>query len=190
LVTAKLSNLTNDAIIIRAIKNPIPKQKNGTRFELKIKTTPVREGYETALMIQDALKSIGIKLLLDITETSTFISSIKQKKYQLYVSRWVGVSDASIFYTVLKTNEPNNRNAYSNATVDELLNLAFKQNDLQKRADLFKKIQMIALDELPYFPLFFWNNTLITSKRVAPVSPEQISKSGGYSTLSELKLKP
>lgn len=156
----------------------------GIRLHLRQRTTSSREGIEAAMLFQEYLKKIGIDLILDVVEPSTFLHAIKAGRYQIYSSRWVGVADASILYSTLRTGEKNNRVKYSNPVVDQWLDQAAGELDTAKRIALYKKIQTKMMDDLPYFPLWFWNNSIIVKKELAPYfSSKQLSLSGGLEPL-------
>lgn len=165
-----------------------PRKSNGFRFSLHYKTTPAREGIETALLIQDMLKKIGIDVVLDVVETAVFFASIRTGAFQLYASRWLGIADGSILYRTLRSGEHNNRARYVNAKLDEILDVAVKETDFKRRVALLKEAQIIMGEDLPYFPLWYWNNTVILSNNVGGLDPERISLSGGLEPLTHLGL--
>lgn len=159
--------------------------KNGIRFELSYRTTPQREGYETALLIREDLKKIGISVHLEVSEPAVYLAKIHQKRFQLYASRWIGVSDASILNRTLQSKNPFNRVGYANSQMDqqlERMTLASSEDERKKIAD---QIQKRMLEELPYFPLWYWNNALILRKSMSRgtngdvFSDKKISKVGG-----------
>ena len=166
-----------------------PRGPNGIRLTLRYKTTPVREGLETALIFQDALRKVGIQLNLDPVEPTVFLASIRKGAFQMYSSRWVGVSDASILYRTLHTGESNNRAHYHNKETDQLLDLAATEMDLAKRTVLMKQVQQRMTADLPYFPLWYWNTTLIVRKEFTGLDPGQLSLSGGLRPLTQLRRK-
>lgn len=161
---------------------------HGVRLTVHYKSTPVREGIETALIIQDMLARVGIRLVVDVVEPAVFISSVRKGAYQLYSSRWLGVADGSILYSTLHTGQTLNRAGYSNPELDRLLDEALVHARLADRLPLLAQVQTRMMEELPYFPLWYWNTTLITNRRVAPVDPQTLSASGALDPLSQLKI--
>jgi peptide/nickel transport system substrate-binding protein len=148
---------------------------------LHYKTTPVREGYEQGLIFKDMLAKIGVNLVLDLVEPAVFTASVKKGKYQLYASRWLGVADGSILYRTLYSKNPDNRTGYSNPAVDRLLEKAVSELDEQRRIILLKEVQEIAAQDLPFFPLWFWNTNLILRKDApffSTLTPKSLSLSG------------
>jgi len=162
-------------------------KQTGIRFELKYRTTPVREGLETARIIQDALRKIGIEVILEVVEPATFLSSIRKGGFQLYSSRWIGVADGSILYRTLQSSQPNNRVGYTNPVADLILERAMSELNPQIRNRLLAQAQEIMISDLPYFPLWFWSNALVVRKDWAPlITPEKLSLSGAFGPLLDV----
>ena len=163
--------------------------KNGVRLELHYKTTPIREGFETALMLQEMLGKIGIKIIIDMVEPAVFFASIRKGFFQLYSSRWIGVADGSILFRTLRSGQPLNRIGYSNPAMDKLLDAAISETDPVTRKNLLKQAQELMLDDLPYFPLWFWKNTLIVKKEFTGLTDSSLSLSGGLEPLTYLRYR-
>ncbi len=163
-----------------------PAMNGGSRFTLRYKTTPVREGFETSILVREALAAIGIELKLDVVEPAVFLASVRKGAYQLYSSRWIGVGDGSILFRTLHSKQPNNRARYNDPEMDRLLELAMKEVDAPKRIELLKRVQVKMAKDLPYFPLWYWKNALILRKDAA-VAPEtnadRLSLSGALEPL-------
>lgn len=161
-----------------------------SRFTLHYRTTPVREGFETGLMIQDVLRKIGIKVSIESVEPAVFLASIKKGAFQLYSSRWIGISDASILYRTLRAGQLDNRVGYDNSIMNDLLDRAITEIDLDKRRPLMQKAQALMAEDLPYFPLWFWNNSIIIRKGLTGLQAKDLSLSGAYEPLTHLRREP
>jgi peptide/nickel transport system substrate-binding protein len=164
-----------------------PRDKNGVRLRLRFKTTSVRDGFETALALQYALHKIGIELTLDVVEPAVFFASIRKGAFELFTSRWIGVSDASIFYRTLKTGNPDNRDGYSNPEIDALLEQSQLETDPARRKDILAKIQAKVIEDLPYLPLWYWNPSTILRKDLTGLEARDLSLSGSLAPLAHLR---
>ncbi len=140
--------------------------KDGVRLRLKYKTTPVREGYEMALLYREMLRKVGIELTLDVVEPAVFLASVRKGHFQLYSSRWVGVSDGSILHRTLHSGQKNNRAGYRDEAMNALLEKAMGETDLARRKDILKQVQVKMAEDLPYLPLWYWKNALIVRKEL------------------------
>ncbi len=148
------------------------KDKNGIRFRLKYKTTPSKDGFETAQVFQDMLKRVGIALDLEMVDPAVFFASIRKGHFQMYASRWIGVSDASILVRTLQSTQADNRVRYQNAAVDKAL------LELNPKNMSFVQTQMA--QDLPYFPLWFWSNSIIMRKEIRGMDSSHLSLSGSF----------
>lgn len=163
---------------------------DGIRLRLAYKTTPVREGLELAMILQRQLRKVGIELRLEVVEPAVFLASVRKGAFQLYTSRWVGVADGSIFYRTLRSGQTNNRAKYEDAEMDRLLDQAQSTGDLTQRKPVLAKIQAKMAQDLPYLPLWYWNNALVLRKDLASeYSAERLSLSGGLEPLGLLPQK-
>jgi peptide/nickel transport system substrate-binding protein len=140
---------------------------DGVRLRLRYKTTPVRDGYEMALIFKEQLARVGIQLELDVVEAGVFLASLRKGAFQLCSSRWLGVSDGSILFRTLRSGQPNNRVGYASAETDRLLDLAIQELDSSRRAQLMAQVQARMAADLPYLPLWHWTNALILRKDLA-----------------------
>src|SRR5262249_13542298 len=150
---------------------------------------PVREGIETALIVQDSLKKIGVQITLDVVEPAVFYASVKKGKFQLYSGRWVGVPDGSIFLKTLRSGQTDNRVGYSDPEMDAWLDQASSEMYTVRRIELMKKVQIKMGQDLPYFPLWYWNNALILRKDLGGIQASELSRSGSFEPLSAVRFK-
>ncbi len=161
-----------------------PRNEQGIRFALKLKSTPYRENVETTLIFRRMLAKVGIEVVPEPVEPAVFFSSIRNGAFQLYTSRWVGASDSSIYFRTLKTGQPVNRVSYSNPRMDRLLDRSLTVRDPVERRKLLVEIQSLMGEELPYLPLWYWTNALIIRKEfAAQYAGRKISLSGGFEPL-------
>jgi ABC-type transport system substrate-binding protein len=152
-----------------------PRKSGAPRFQLVFKTTPLREGHESARVLQEAFRKIGIEVRLEVVEQAVFMAAIRKGSYELALGRWVGVADPSILERTLRSAAPTNRAGYADATMDQLLD----------RHD-WKQVQLKMADDLPYFPLWFWKNAVLLRKDLTGLEPSQISLSGALHPLMEV----
>ncbi len=159
--------------------------RDGVRFRLKYRTTPVRDGFETALVLQEAWKKIGVVLELDVVEPAAFLSGIRNGAFQLYSSRWVGVADGSILHRTMRSGTSNNRVGYRDSEADALLDALTATVELDQRKPTAQMLQKKMMADLPYFPLWYWGNAVVIRKDRDPgLRSEEISMSGAFEPLA------
>jgi peptide/nickel transport system substrate-binding protein len=153
--------------------------QRGRRFSLRFKTTPLREGHEPARILQEQFSKIGVDVQLEVVEPAVFLASIRRGAYELALGRWVGVGDPSILERTLRSTSSSNRAGYSSPEMDALLD----------RQD-WRQAQLKMLEDLPYFPLWFWKNAVLVRKGLIGIDASAISLSGGLRPLMQIHEKP
>ncbi len=166
-----------------------PRGKDGVRFRLHYKTATFQPVLEQGLIFREMLGKIGVALDMDPVEPSVFLASIRKGNFQIYMSRWSGVSDGSIYQRSLRTGARENRIGYSDPLMDRWIRDSLTELDLPKRKALLEKIQLRMLEELPYFPLWHWTNSLIHRDTIVPPAPTELSLSGSYFPLPKLRFQ-
>lgn len=160
------------------------------RFELHYKTTPVREGFETALIFRQMWARIGVRITLEVVEPAVFLQSVRKGAYQIYSSRWLGIADGSILYRTLESRSPDNRAGYRNAQVDTLLQKSIADPDQAKRLAAVRDVQKIISEDLPYFPLWYWHEGLIVKRGhpwLGKIAAQDLSLSGALEPILLLR---
>ncbi|MBI2607058.1 MAG: ABC transporter substrate-binding protein [Deltaproteobacteria bacterium] len=162
------------------------KQPGGMRFTLEFKTTGEKTALDFARIIAENLNAVGIEVRIRTAEFGTFYSDIRRGNFQIFASRWIGITNPSILYRVFHGSQIGllNRGGYSNARLDPVLERAMVEPDDAKRLRLFSEAQKIVADDLPYVFLWHWNNTLIHSDRIAAGA---IYPNGSFLTLAALR---
>lgn len=166
-----------------------PDSKTKTRLTLRYRTTPVREGIETALMVREMLSKVGINVQLDVVEPGVFLTSLRKGHFQLYSSRYIGISDASILERAFKSKSSGNRFKYRNESIDRLLDRLQNETSATKRIAIAQETQKLLLNELPILPLWFWNNAIAVNRDIAVPNDFKLSMSGAIEPLARLKPK-
>jgi peptide/nickel transport system substrate-binding protein len=122
--------------------------------------------------IQAQLKKVGIILNLKIVDHSTFHSLIRKDASQMvHYMAWRPTADEFLtrYYhsisTVVTGSKPDTNFSHFQL-VDELIDTARQQTDLQKQIELWKLVQLKVLEELPAFPLFIKKFTLARGEYV------------------------
>lgn len=150
--------------------------KDGRPFEFTILTNQgntVR--INTATIIQQRLKKIGIKVKVRTLEWSTFINEfIDKRRFEAVILGWsLGLDpDQYDIWHSSKTKEKEfNFTSYNNPEIDELLEKGRRTFDLEERKKAYFRIHEILADELPYIFLYVPDATPIVHARFKGVEP-------------------
>jgi peptide/nickel transport system substrate-binding protein len=162
-----------------------PARKDGMRLSITLKISTDEVTRLLATILQQQLRAAGIDLQLRSAEFGTFYADITRGVFQMYVLRWIGSNeDPDIFrYAYDSASFPpkgGNRGFYANPRLDALLRDAAASSDQQKRRALYVEAQRILADDLPGIPLWYPNNEVIHTRRLAGVVPRA---SGDYDFL-------
>lgn len=157
-----------------------------------------RSDYQTMmLIIQQQLKQIGINVKLNLVEHTTYHSEIRKSKNPLILYGELRYPEAGIILRrflhssacVSKSTAVRNFANYENAQLDAYLEEAEKTYDLKRRGELYKKVQEIAMRDLPMIPVIATKQALIRSPKVDLGYKLKTSLVLGYRFLSPTKKK-
>jgi peptide/nickel transport system substrate-binding protein len=164
--------------------------KDGIRFHIVMKTSTEEATRLLSAALQQQLHEVGIALDIRSFEFATFLSDVMKGEFQLFSLRWIGGNeDPDIFEVFNSAKTPpkgSNRGFYRNPRVDALIAQGRAETDQTRRKQIYTELQKIVADDLPYINLWWGDNVLVHSKRLADVD---LSPSGGYNFLKVARLK-
>lgn len=134
--------------------------KDGQKFSFTLQTNQgnkIRE--DSAVLIQDYLKQVGIEVNVEFIEWNTFVNDhLLAKNFDAVIVGWsLGVDPDA--YEIWHTNGgPFNFISYSNPRVDELLEQGRRTLDQEERKRIYAEFQAILAEEQPYTFLYFANS--------------------------------
>src|SRR5580704_4664106 len=104
----------------------LPRQQNGTRFHLTLKTSTEEQARLIGAVLQEQWRRIGVDLELRPLELATLLSDAARGNFQLTYSRWVGANnDPDVFEFVFSSKrfppDGANRGHYRNPRIDALV---------------------------------------------------------------------
>lgn len=112
-----------------------------------------------ALLIQDSLSKVGVKLELEKVAWATLREKVDHADFDICLGVWSpDYADPQMFMTYLYDSRMHglagNRAFYKNDKVDELLREAEKISEQSARIKLYQQAQQMVLDDAPYILLF------------------------------------
>jgi peptide/nickel transport system substrate-binding protein len=151
-----------------------PAGKDGVRIRLTMKTSTDETTRLMVTVLQQQLRAAGIRLEIRSAEFGTFYADVTRGAFQMYALRWIGSNeDPDIFRYAYGTGSfpprGGNRGRYSNARVDALLAEAAGSSDRAVRKRDYVEVQQILAEELPGIPLWYPNNEVVHTRRVAGI---------------------
>jgi len=127
------------------------------RLDYKTSSDPFR--LRIATVLQQQLAEAGIEVQIHSYDWGTFYGDIKAGRFQMYSLAWVGVKSPDIFrYAFHSASLPPqgaNRGRLNDPQVDALIERALHAPAQAEQARLYRRLQALLLERLPYVPLWF-----------------------------------
>lgn len=153
--------------------------KDGERFEFTVITNegnPVRQ--RTAVVIQERLKKIGIRMKIRVIEWSAFINEfIDKKDFEATILGWTTGFEPDqydIWHSTKRGKKELNFISFKNSEVDELLEKGRRIFDQEKRQAIYFRIQEILAEEQPYTFLYVPEALPIVHSRLYGIEPSPL----------------
>ena len=140
--------------------------KSLPKIELKYNTS---EGHKkVAEALQGMWKNhLGAEIQLLNMEWKVFLSTIEKQDFALARAGWIGdYVDANTFLHMWRTRDGHNMTGWSNARYDELLELAAKESDSEKRFSYFEECEKLLSEHAPILPIYFYVHVTLRSPTV------------------------
>lgn len=153
----------------------LAKDSSGVRFKLTLDPLPGPETYRrTADYIKQALAKVGIQVTLRSQDFATYVKRVyTDRDFDFTLNGMSNLFDPTVGVQRLywsknfKPGVPFSNGAhYSNPQVDQLLEAAAVETDVQKRFDLFAEFQKTVVQDLPDLGVMTLANPVVYDKRV------------------------
>ena len=120
-----------------------------------------------AVAVAAMWKQLGIEVSLYNTEVKVHYDELQRNIVDIGRAGWLAdYNDAHNFLNLLETGIPNNYGRFSNAEFDALMTQSNGIVDLEKRADLMKQAEQIALDQTAAIPIYYYLSRNVVSSKV------------------------
>lgn len=130
--------------------------EKGAKFSIHVVDNKAR--IDTATIIQNQLKEVGIELEIKVLESGTFYDVLQTGEAEFFISGWGGVGfpepDNNIYGPIHSSQIPSNNYCfYSNPELDNLLDSSRYTKDGPEREIIIKDIQKLLRSETPYITI-------------------------------------
>ena len=142
---------------------------DGFKAKIWVNDNPVRR--DTAVILQDQLKQIGIDLAIETVEWGAFLDGTARGDHEMFLLGWGTVTRDPDYgmYELISTatmGAAGNRSFYSNPTVDKLLEEGKTELDPEKRKAIYKEIQEIIRKDIPMYMIIYPLQNVVTQKNI------------------------
>jgi peptide/nickel transport system substrate-binding protein len=144
----------------------------GLDVELVLRRGPLYE--RGALSRQDDLKKVGINIHITLLDTAGFRERTQKGDFQAYtVLSAVSIDDPDLYYARLVCDSASNLGKYCNPEFDKLFEEQSQTFDVQKRAEITRRMEHLLLQDVPDDRGFYWKSAMAYWSRVQQWPPIQ-----------------
>ncbi|HMP83073.1 MAG TPA: peptide ABC transporter substrate-binding protein [Verrucomicrobiota bacterium] len=135
-----------------------PDGKGFPAVELLFNTSEAHRAIAEAIQ-QMWKENLGIEIKLVNQEWKVYLDSQRTLDYQICRAGWIAdYVDPNSFLDMWVEGGGNNETGWGNPEYDRLIAMASRENDPEKRMELFQQAETILLDELPVIPVYFYTH--------------------------------
>ncbi len=148
--------------------------RDGVQFSFTILTNQGNaQRIKTAIIIQERLKQVGIKVQVRTVEWATFLNEfVDPGRFDAIILAWSSPPDPDIHAVWHSEANPRlNFMRYSNPEVDKLLDQGRSTLDQEQRKRIYWKVQEILAEDQPYCFLYVAKSLPIVHQRIQGIEP-------------------
>jgi len=118
-------------------------------------------------------ENLGVEVTIQSVEWETFLDDVREGRFQMFQIGWIAdYPDAENFLDLLFHSESmENHTNYRNPEVDELLEMARVESDVDARLAMYQGIEQIIVADAPWLPLWFGQSYYLVKPEVRGFSP-------------------
>ncbi len=137
------------------------REKDGQKFKFEIATNNGNKYREqSAVIIQQALKKIGIEVSVNLMEWNAFLEYVDSDKKQAYILGWSLGADPDPYSIFHSQGGFNMMHGYNNPKVDELIMQGKAVTDMEKRKKIYQELgEELAVDQV--YTFLYYANALV-----------------------------
>lgn len=140
-------------------------------LKVVLKTNTSTISIENARVLVAQAKEAGIEIEHQAHDWGVFYNDVKTGNTELYLLRWIGVTDPRIYHDAFHSKEigKGNRTRYANPELDRLTELGEVTTDPKKRREIYWQVQQLVAKEFPYIGLWYGKNVAVHRKNLKNV---------------------
>ena len=118
-------------------------------------------------------ENLGVEVAIEVMELETFLDDMREGRFQAFEIGWIAdYPDPEDFLDLLFYSESQeNHTGYSNHKVDELLEIARVESEIEARLVIYQDVEQIIVDDAPWLPLWFGQSYYLVKPEVKGFSP-------------------
>ncbi|MCY3545212.1 MAG: ABC transporter substrate-binding protein [Chloroflexi bacterium] len=130
---------------------------DGPRIVLSVSGTGGDIGIDMQVILEMWKTGLGVEVEIQQSEWATYLQDLNRRNFQIYALGWqADYPDPQDFLDILfHTESETNHGAYSNATVDAMLEEARVERDSARRVELYNQVEQMIIDDAAWVPLWY-----------------------------------
>lgn len=149
--------------------------KDPSEIEINISINTSEAHEKIAQHVQENWrKNLGIEAKIDNSEWQVYLEKLNTMDYQIGRMGWAAdYNDAYTFLEMYNSKENgNNETGWENAKYTDLLKQSTLETDPEKRIDLLKQAEAIAMEEFPVAPVYYYTSLYASKDYVKNMKPD------------------
>lgn len=150
----------------------------GGAVRLSLKTSSVELRRRIGEVIGAMLGEVGIAVDVRPLEWASLYGDVRRGAFDLFALAWFGVQEPDHYFTMLhSTMQPprgSNRGGFADPEVDALTVAARAPIPRTERRALYQRVAEIVDRDVPYVPLWWSDNVVVKSRRLAGFVPSPV----------------
>ena len=142
--------------------------KDGQSFSITLGQIPGFPFDQMGQILAADLSSIGIEMTIESEDQAAYLADMRAGKWNM-AGMLFAATDPDVLSIVGASSSIDNAwntARYSSPELDALMEQGRTTNDQEERAEIYKQIQEIMLDQMPYVPFYVIQNPYIVNARV------------------------
>jgi oligopeptide transport system substrate-binding protein len=134
-------------------------------------------GPTTEAIIQNWKDNLGVEVEIQQTEYAIYLQDLSANKFQLFEIGWsADYADPQNFLDLLLYSKSSqNTTKFNNADYDRLIEAARREPDQNRRFEIYRRAEQLAVDQAPWIPLFHSKTYEVVKPYVQGYTPKPMS---------------
>lgn len=143
-----------------------------------------------ALLVQEQLENVGIKVELDAADSTALSAQMKNpdNDYDLYFGGYIMGIDPDTFASLFESGAAYNYMFYDEPSIDKLFDEGRNEKDEAKRKEIYNKLQAAIQDIATFYPIVSNNKILVVNKRITGIEDAALVPVYTFEDASFLKI--
>lgn len=165
------------------------REKEGVKLEIKFTASTPNAVNDALIPVAQAnYKEIGVKFEAEQMDFNAVREKVTNGTAEMFFMAW-GLTPSPDSTGIFGTNGAQNKTAYSNTKVDELLAKGLKETNTEKRKEIYKELYKVINEDLPYIFLYQRRDMWAVNSRVKGFDDQITPYKDFYQSLYKLTLE-